>query len=159
MNLKRIALAVFSFLAILLLVLALSKKELGNKPSPPLPSGPPPSQNLGASTWEAKADQQGGVSVEVRPIELSKTAITWKFAVVLSTHSVELNEDLAQTAVLVDDQGQEYRPTSWDGSPPGGHHREGELLFKPVVPRPSFVELKVRAVGGIQERVFKWDLK
>ena len=76
----------------------------------------------------------------------------------MSTHSVELDQDLTQVTVLVDDQGKEYKPLSWEGAI-GGHHREGTLIFDSITPIPKLIEMKIRDIDGISERSFKWDLK
>ena len=81
--------------------------------------------------------------------------LTGKFT---DTHSEELSEDLVAVSELLDDQGKAYKPTSWDGSPPGGHHRNGVLKFNPISPKPRSLELKIKNVGGVVERSFKWDL-
>lgn len=98
-------------------------------------------------------------------------AVTWPgptaglvFKVVLDTHSVDLDRyDLAVLALVRGDQESEVPPISWD-APLGGHHREGSLVFPdaqsdgtPVIgPDARSLELVVRDVGGIRERVFKW---
>lgn len=98
-------------------------------------------------------------------------AVTWPgptagpvFRVVLDTHSVDLDRyDLGALALVRGDQGSEVRPISWD-APLGGHHREGSLVFPdassdgtPVVgPDIRTLELVIRDVGGVQERVFRW---
>ncbi len=84
------------------------------------------------------------------------------FDISLDTHSGDLDGyDLKELALLRDDAGNEYRPTSW-GSPPGGHHRSGKLTFAPLSPESAtstkYIELVVRNVAGIEERVLRWDL-
>ena len=102
---------------------------------------------------------KASVTVEVTPLELSKEAKTWNFAVAFTTHSGNLDQDLTKVTVLTDDQGNVYQPTVWEGSPPGGHHRSGTLRFNPINPTPKFIELKVKDVGGVPERSFKWNLE
>ncbi len=85
------------------------------------------------------------------------------FAVAMNTHSVELDSyDLGEMAVLRDDLDQEYHPTSWD-SGPGGHHRRGTLTF----PLPNsvsqdeakYLQLTIRDVAGVEERILIWELE
>lgn len=109
-------------------------------------------------TYESKSDDQGAVTVEVRPIDLSPNSQVWKFEVTLNTHSVELDDDLVAQSVLVDDLGKVYRPLSWEGDPPGGHHREGVLTFQPITPLPFRLELHIRNVGTINNRIFTWQM-
>ena len=117
------------------------------------------SQETAGTEYESKIDSQGIVSVAVTPLQLSADASEWKFDVVLDTHSGSLDEDMLTSVILTDSNGNEYRPTVWNGAPPGGHHREGVLVFRAVSPMPRSVELTVKDVGGIPERSFKWDLK
>jgi len=109
--------------------------------------------------WESRIDDQENVTVTITPIaiDLSSETAEWKFDVVLSTHSVELDQDMVQVAALVDDGGNEYKPLRWEGAPAGGHHREGLLIFSPVAPYPRNLKLIVNDVGGAQ-RLFEWTL-
>ena len=84
------------------------------------------------------------------------------FDVSMNTHSVDLDGyDLGELAVLRDDMGTEYHPVSWN-SAAGGHHRKGTLTF----PSPDslsqakakYIEMMIRGVAGIEERVLKWEL-
>jgi len=110
-------------------------------------------------TWDTKTDEQPPVTVVLTPIELGKNIGTWKFAIVFDTHSGSLDDDMLAVATLVDDKGNTYRPTAWEGSDPGGHHREGVLVFTAIDPMPPYVELKIRNVGSVPERSFTWELK
>lgn len=86
------------------------------------------------------------------------------FEVAMNTHSVDLDGyDLAKLAVLRTDRGQEVRPSRWD-APAGGHHRRGTLAFPdkapdggPLIgPNTAWIELVIRDVAGVPERVFRW---
>lgn len=103
------------------------------------------------TSFETKEDTQGPVSIAVTP---SFTG-TWNFAISLNTHSEELDMDLVTVSELIDDKGKSYTAVSWEGAPPGGHHRNGTLKFNPISPKPKSVELKVKNIGGV-ERSFKW---
>ncbi len=101
--------------------------------------------------------------------------VTWRnpkaggplvFSVTMDTHSVNLDGyDLGKLTVLRNDQGQEVMPQTWDG-PPGGHHRSGNLTFpttdgsgRPIVgPGTKRLELVIRDVSGVKERVLTWEL-
>ena len=106
--------------------------------------------------WESKIDEQASVTVTVTPSDLSLKSNEWKFDVVLSTHSVELDQDMTQVAVLVDDGGNEYKPLRWEGAPAGGHHREGVLTFNRITLASKSIELKVSGVGDVV-RSFTWQ--
>ena len=105
-----------------------------------------------------QTNSEGAVEVEVTPIEISDTSDLRQFKIVLNTHSVELDQDLTKSTLLFDNKRNQYEPLSWDGAPPGGHHREGVLTFRPVSPQPSSIELVIKDVDGIKERKFSWNL-
>mgnify|MGYP001583866497 CR=1 FL=1 len=111
------------------------------------------------TTLSPQMNSEGSVEVEVTPIEISDTSDPWRFKIVLNTHSVELDQDLTKVTLLVDNKRNQYKPLSWDGAAPGGHHREGVLTFRSISPRPPSIELVVKDVGEIKERKFTWDLK
>lgn len=101
----------------------------------------------------------GGVTVAVTPQNLTPSAKSWDFKVVLDTHSGELNDDLVKTATLLDGKGGRHVPVKWEGAGPGGHHREGTLKFSPVNPTPTAIELSITRPGEATPRSFRWQLK
>lgn len=105
--------------------------------------------------WESKIDEQSAVIVTVTPIDILPQSKEWKFNVVMDTHSIELDQDMVKVAVLVDDSGKEYSPNRWQGAPPGGHHREGLLIFTSITPYPQHLKLKIKDIDGAQ-RMFSW---
>ena len=131
--------------------------------NPKTVSTSPTQNNLNISgtvqKWESKIDDQASVTVTVTPTLLGEKLGEWKFNVVMDTHSVELDQDMTKVVVLVDDQGKEYAPSAWEGTDPGGHHREGVLVFETISPAPISVELKIKNIGGVSERSFKWNLQ
>ncbi len=118
-----------------------------------------PMGNENQPVFEPITSNEGGVEVAVTPVNLSLNLPSWSFDVSLSTHSVELSEDLVSVSKLVLDSGEVLNPSSWEGDPPGGHHRGGTLTFKTPTKSPSSITLKILGVGGVPEREFKWDLK
>jgi hypothetical protein len=100
-----------------------------------------------------------GVTVAVTPLNLSASAKTWDFSVVLDTHSQDLSDDLVKVAFLRDAKGNEFRPLAWEGAAPGGHHRSGVLKFKPIAPPPQALELRISRPGEAKARIFRWGLK
>jgi len=110
--------------------------------------------NLPAQTSSAR-----GVTIKVTPKNLASNAGSWEFAVVLDTHSADLNDDLVKSSLLLDRAGGAFAPVAWDGAPPGGHHREGVLRFKPISPRPQAIELQISRAGEDAPRSFRWQLK
>lgn len=92
------------------------------------------------------------MTVEVLPQDPSFSGQLWKFDVTFDTHSGDLNQDLVKIAALKDNKGNVYRAVSWEGDPPGGHHRGGTLSFQPINPKPQKIILQ------IEERNFSWEL-
>lgn len=73
-------------------------------------------------------DEQGAVSVEVRPLNLNQPGTAIQFEVALNTHSVDLSMDLAGLATLTSPNGMNLAGADWD-APLGGHHVSGTLSF------------------------------
>lgn len=108
-------------------------------------------------TFPSRQDNKGQVMVSVTPVALPDTG-EWRFAVQLNTHVAPITQDLAKVSVLGDGKGQDVSPVAWQGDPPGGHHRNGVLIFKAVSPRPDSITLKIRQIGSVPERTFTWRL-
>ena len=98
------------------------------------------------------------IKITVAPRNILGTAKSWEFEVIVESHTRDLNDDLAKSAVLIAD-GKQYLPLLWEGAPPGGHHRKGLLRFKTIAPLPSSIELQIRLAGDAAPRSFKWLLK
>ncbi|MFA5827651.1 MAG: hypothetical protein WC839_04135 [Candidatus Paceibacterota bacterium] len=114
-------------------------------------------QNSVIKKLESKVDIQGTVTIEITPIEFSSEVSEWKFNVGLNTHSLELDQDMTKVSALFDENGKEYKPIRWEGSVSGGHHREGILIFKSIIPMPKFIELKIIDIDA-PVRSFVWDI-
>ncbi len=106
----------------------------------------------------AQLNKENRVSIKVKPVEFEfgKPA---NFAVSLNAHSGSLDFDLTKISVLEDDKGGIYRPTGWDGSPPGGHHRSGTLSFPQIATGTKVIKLTVRDIYDVPERIFEWVLQ
>ena len=112
-----------------------------------------------AADLASQSSENDGVTIAVKPVDVSAGAATWSFQVSLSTHSQELSDDLVRTAFIVDRAGKKnVVPTAWKGDAPGGHHRNGVLSFKALTPLPKAIELRVQRPGEKAPRVFRWDL-
>lgn len=105
-----------------------------------------------------KESDEGQVRVAVTPRDLSKTADAWRFAVQFNTHVTPITQDMVAVTSLSDGKGAGEQPTAWEGDPPGGHHRRGVLVFKPMNPMPATITLHIREVGGVADRTFTWNL-
>lgn len=88
----------------------------------------------------------GPVTYKVTPKKVVSNSDTWDFEVSLDTHTGSLDQDLVALVRLVDDKGNKYKAIKWEGTPPGGHHREGVLSFNAISPKPNNVSLIVK--GG-----------
>lgn len=104
---------------------------------------------------QAKTVAGGGVTVKVTYLE--QTVHESRFLVSLDTHSVNLDSyDLKSLALIRDDTGLVMRPTAVENKG-SGHHREVVLTF----PRPSndrkWLEVVIRDVAEVKERLFRWD--
>jgi len=55
-------------------------------------------------------NSEGLVTIEVTPKNLSESAETWDFEIVLDTHSGNLEQDLTETSILIDDKGNKFNP-------------------------------------------------
>jgi hypothetical protein len=130
-----------------------------NSDTPQQKNGEPAEQSANTEQWETKTDDQSPVTVKITPMELGKGVDTWKFNVAFDTHAGRLDDEPVKVISLSDDRGNTYQPISWEGAAPGGHHREGDLVFNAIVPAPLYIELKVKNVGGIPERLFRWNLE
>lgn len=83
------------------------------------------------------------------------------FDVKLDTHSVDLDALDLSNAVLRNDLGARLTPRPW-AAPKGGHHREGTLAFDgdaaSFLTGAKWIELVLRGVGDLPERVLRWDI-
>ena len=112
-----------------------------------------------ASTFQPRTNDGAGVRVVVTPRVPAAGATTWEFDVTLDTHTKPLNDDLVAVSALVDEQGRSTSPSSWQGDPPGGHHRKGILKFAAPAGNPTTFELQMNGVGGVNLRTFRWESK
>lgn len=107
----------------------------------------------------SQSTESGGVSITVKPINVSDKAVSWSFQVSLSTQRQDIGDDLLRTAYIVDRAAKKkLLPTAWDGDAPGGQHRKGVLNFKPLTPLPKAIELRFQRPGENAPRMFRWDL-
>ncbi|HDZ54100.1 MAG TPA: hypothetical protein ENI19_00320 [Candidatus Nealsonbacteria bacterium] len=102
-----------------------------------------------------KTDNQGEILFKVTPLDFSFNTPV-KFEVKIDTHSGSLGFDLTEISILEDDLGNNYQATDWQGSPSGGHHLAGVLVF-------SKLDIQAKKLKLIIQdsflRVFEWDLE
>lgn len=106
---------------------------------------------------ETQSKEENNVTITALP-RIAENATQWEFAITLDTHSVDLSQNLAAISTLRDDKGGSYVPRAWEGSPPGGHHREGVLIFTPVIPFPQTITLEIRDAVNETMTAFRWTL-
>jgi Spy/CpxP family protein refolding chaperone len=133
----------------------------GQSQSPMQAAGTP--QNL------TQEDKQGAVTVTATLLTPDKPRTDGKLAVQvkLDTHAVDLDQyQLEKLALLRDAQDREIQAVGLESPSGSGHHREGVLTFpgtdssgKPLLsPEAKSLTLIVRGIGGVSERVFRWQL-
>lgn len=115
-----------------------------------------PTMTVAGVVAGTQTDRSGAVTVKVTPLNMARQAGSWGFEIELSTHTATLDQDMARVAVLIDGKGGAQPPLAWEGDAPGGHHRKGVLRFQPLPDWPEFIELRIRDIGGVGERVFRW---
>ena len=114
-------------------------------------------------------DTQGAVTVTATLLTPDKPRADGKVAVqiTLETHSVDLDSYRLETlARLRDTQGREVQAVGLEAPSGSGHHREGILIFPNMDARNNpligseakSLTLLLRDIGGVQERVFRWQL-
>lgn len=149
---KNIVLFAFGIILIIVSVVLFFKAPRNDGPQQ-TPTVSAPEQDA----LQPKTDSQGEVEIEVAPLNISKESASWDFQISTNTHTVEIQEDLSAAFDLVDDKGSVYEPIEWNGAP-SGHHRTGILRFQPISPFPSFIEMRIKEIGGVPLRVLRWDL-
>jgi len=101
-----------------------------------------------------KRDGQGPVAVVVTLMEATASGIRAK--VVLDTHSVPLDGIAFDRAVsLRKPDGTDIPPAAVEGASGAGHHRQAVVTF-PAIDGATAVEIVVKDVGGVAERLFRW---
>lgn len=112
-----------------------------------------------AAALEEQISREGAVTVKVAPRSLAPSAQSWDFEVTLDTHTQPLTQDLVGATTLIDVAGNVHAPLGWEGDPPGGHHRQGLLRFRPPTGAQAAVELHMKGIGDVSDRVFRWQLQ
>lgn len=105
----------------------------------------------------SQVNEEANVLIEVTP-KILENGKDPQFQIALNTHSVDLSFDISKIAVLVDDKGNNYTDSNWNGSDPGGHHRNGILTFSKSLIDTKYIELIIKDVGGVAERKFRWSI-
>lgn len=82
------------------------------------------------------------------------------FELTLDTHSVDLSQyKLEELSTLKVEGGTEIKASGWKKPGGGGHHASGTVTFDvPDLGNAKYIELIVKNVGGVEERVLRWLL-
>ncbi len=112
-----------------------------------------------ASAGGVKLSQQGsGGGVTVAATLLRDQGEATAIKLVLDTHSVGLDGyKFDEIAILQDDTGKSYPVVAVEQASGGGHHRQAVLRFGKVSPEAKTIELIVKDVAGVKERIFRWS--
>jgi len=106
----------------------------------------------------APQENSGGeVDIKVTPLVL-KAGEKPQFEIEFNTHSIELDFNISQIASLTNDNGNAYTSSTWEGSPPGGHHREGTLTFSESLKETKSITLALLNISNVAKREFTWSL-
>jgi len=114
---------------------------------------PPSTSAAGGLAPAAQTAAAGAVTVEVEPTRLDAGGA--EFQVTFDTHSVTLDTDMT-TATRLEVDGVVWPLTRWSGDGPGGHHRQGQLSFRPGGPAIGSAHLTIAGLPGPVDMV--WDL-
>ncbi len=116
-------------------------------------------QGLAAPAPQAKLTHQvagGGVTVTATLLKDQPEGTAIKLA--LDTHSVDLDGyKFDALATLRDETGKTYPVEGVEQAGGGGHHRQAIVRFGKVSAEAKMIELIVRDVAGVKERIFHWS--
>ncbi len=106
---------------------------------------------------EEKQVSGNGISVDVSGI-YNRPQKSIIFTVKFTTHSGSMDFRVDEIATLMMNDEKISIPATWEGSPPGGHHRSGKLSYKDVPADSQSIILKLSTKGRMGVRRFIWDL-
>jgi Spy/CpxP family protein refolding chaperone len=121
-------------------------------------AGPSPSPAPPGSS--ERVDTTGPVTVKATLLAPGTAGDSIRIQIVLDTHSVGLDGYRFEEIVrLRDGRGGEVAPAAVEGAKGSGHHREATIRFAWPQPKPKNLELVVKGVAGVPERLFRWSLQ
>jgi hypothetical protein len=115
--------------------------------------------SFGASAGALTQTQSGG-GVTVKATYLNpKASDDVRFEVILDTHSANLDGyDLKSLSLLRDEAGKTYEVVETENKG-SGHHREITVIFSKPAPEAKRLELVIKDIAGIRERIFRWNVE
>lgn len=114
-------------------------------------------QDINLSSKNVLASQtnsQSGISFEVTPLEFNFDNPV-RFDVEITTHSGSLDFDPAKISTIKNSEGDQFAADEWKGSPAGGHHRSGVLVFPKLSAQTKILTL---IIDDGNQRIFEWEL-
>ncbi len=118
-----------------------------------------PAAAIGAGGADQATQQVagGGVTVTATLVKGQADATTVQLA--FNTHSVNLDAyNFTDLATLRDDSGKVYPIQAVEKASGGGHHRQAVLQFAKLNANVKTIELDVKDVAGVKDRIFRWDI-
>jgi hypothetical protein len=125
-------------------------------------STPATSESTTSQLYASVTDDQGAVTIEITPLSLDPKSDSFVFDVSMNTHSVDLNQDIAQLSTLSTNTGTSVLSSNWEG-PSGGHHVEGRLAFPAMVDGKSILDgvtsitITIKDIA-VPTRTFSWQI-
>jgi len=116
-------------------------------------------ESFGATvSYPTRTNSGGGVTVKVTPLNSTPKG-DLRFEVVFDTHSVDLDAyDLKSLTILRDGAANIHHPTRVE-SKGSGHHRQATVTFAKLTGSMKRIELVIKGIAGVHERVFRRDLE
>lgn len=112
--------------------------------------------DLGASTVKEAEEGRVTVKIEYKNPGVSAPPV---FAISFDTHSVELDQYMFEGVTSLRDAFGRVSKAALVSTSGSGHHREATLVFQDAdLSSSSFMEVIIKGVAGVKERIFKFDL-
>lgn len=108
-------------------------------------------------TLEQEQVAANGIWVDVGGV-YDRAESTLTLTIKFTTHSGSLDFQVDEIATLSINGHEVVLPVTWVGSPPGGHHRSGELNYEDLPADVKSITLQLSTKGRMGVRTFAWDL-
>lgn len=105
-----------------------------------------------------QTNSENSVSVTVKPLVLT-VGQPASLEITFTTHSGSMDFSVEKISFLTDSQGINYDSPVWDGTPPGGHHRNGTLTFKKPLANAGPISLVLQNIAQVPIRKFIWQIQ
>ncbi len=112
---------------------------------------------LSVLEFASVVNDENYVTFEITPVDFGFDRPV-VFEIKMNTHQVDLGFSLMDIAALKVDDDIILDPIAWDGTAPGGHHRDGKLTFPAIPSLAEHLILVIRNVADVEERIFEWQI-